>query len=314
MSQLLLIIFTFVALNCENLFDTVHDEGKDDHEFLPTSSKQWTSHRYWQKLTHISQAIVSCAETDTMACLPDMAILTEVENDSVMRDLTRRSPLRAMRYDYVMTSSADKRGIDIALLYSPMSFNLLCHHAVRVAPPEGHSPTRDILYACGTIAGGDTLHVIGVHAPSRAGGKKRSEAYRLLVASALCAVVDSVSRLHADPLIVVAGDFNDYSNDAALQMLAAHGLTEISAGAKGSHGAEGTYRYQGRWGSLDHILCSSRLASMAKICRICDQPFLMEKDKRYGGMRPHRTFSGIQYLGGYSDHLPLVANFLIPDS
>lgn len=40
-----------------------------------------------------------------------------------------------------------------------------------------------------------------------------------------------------------------------------------------------------------------------------DLPFLMEEDERYGGYHPKRTYLGPRYLGGYSDHLPLVFRF-----
>ena len=46
---------------------------------------------------------------------PALVGLCEVENDSVLRDLTRRSPLKELSYRYVMTSSPDLRGIDVAL-------------------------------------------------------------------------------------------------------------------------------------------------------------------------------------------------------
>lgn len=42
LSLLLLSFFTFVELNCENLFDTRHDSLKNDTEFLPTSAHHWT--------------------------------------------------------------------------------------------------------------------------------------------------------------------------------------------------------------------------------------------------------------------------------
>lgn len=310
MISFLLFIFTFVEYNVENLFDTVHDEGKQDEEFLPDSPHHWTRHRYWQKLDHISQALVSCGDTAT-GHLPDMAILTEVENDSVMRDLTRRSPLRTARYEYVMTSGPDQRGIDIALIYSPFSFRLLNDHSVRVTPPAGHRPTRDILYASGLLISGDTLHIIGVHAPSRAGGEWQSRPYRMLVANKVCSIIDSIRSNSYKPLILIAGDFNDYSKDSSLCLIAAHGMKEVSYKAKGNHGARGTYRFHGEWGSLDHIFCNSFLAMKIRNCYINDAMFLLEEEKKYGGMRPFRTYLGPRYLGGFSDHLPLVASFLI---
>lgn len=308
MISFLLFIFIFIEYNVENLFDTMHDQGKQDEEFLPNSTYHWSHYRYWKKLDHISQAIVACGDT-TLGHLPDMAVLTEVENDSVMRDLTRRSPLRTARYDYVMTDSPDQRGIDIALLYSPFSFRLLNYHAIRINPPVGHRPTRDILYASGIIMNGDTLHIIAVHAPSRAGGEALSRPYRLLVAKKISNIVDSINGASQSPLIAVAGDFNDYSTDTSLKFLAGHGLTEASEKAVGSHGARGTYRFHGEWGSLDHILCNTRLVKKFRSCHINDTPFLLEEDKKYGGVKPHRTFLGPRYLGGFSDHLPLVSIF-----
>lgn len=308
MIALLLFIFTFVAYNVENLFDTMHDAGKQDEAFLPNSSYHWTRYRYWRKLDHISQALVSCTDT-TLGHLPDLAVLTEVENDTVIRDLTQRSPLRTARYEYIMTNSPDQRGIDITLLYSPFSFRLLNHHAIRINPPAGHRPTRDILYASGLIMSGDTLHVIAVHAPSRAGGEIQSRPYRLIVAKKICDIVDSIHRACRQPLVAVAGDFNDYSTDPSLKIMHEHHLKDVSEKAMGQNGARGTYRFQGEWGSLDHILCNDRFARHLRRCRINDAPFLLEEDKKYGGVKPHRTFLGPRYLGGFSDHLPLVAVF-----
>lgn len=308
MIALLLFIFTIVEYNVENLFDTMHDEGKQDEEFLPNSSYHWTQYRYWRKLDHISQALVSCTDT-TLGHLPDIAVLTEVENDTVMRDLTRRSPLRNARYEYIMTNSPDQRGIDVALLYSPFAFRLLNNHSIRINPPKGHRPTRDILYASGIIMSGDTLHIIAVHAPSRAGGEAQSRPYRLLVAKKICDVVDSINRVSQRPLIAIAGDFNDYSTDASLKTIVEHQLKEVSEKVIGRNGARGTYRFHGEWGSLDHILCNDRLTEHLKRCRINDAPILLEEDKKYGGVKPHRTFLGPRYLGGFSDHLPLFAVF-----
>ena len=33
---------------------------------------------------------------------------------------------------------------------------------------------------------------------------------------------------------------------------------------------------------------------------------LLEPDRNFGGMKPRRSFLGPRYLGGVSDHLPLV--------
>ena len=295
-----------MELNCENLFDTRHDSLKNDQEFLPDGSYKWTPYRYWAKLNHLGQEIV--AQSDPV---PDFVAMCEVENDSVMFDLTKRSLLRNAGYEYVMTSSPDERGIDVALLYQPASFALLHSHSIRIKPLPDTRPTRDILYASGLLITGDTLHIFVVHAPSRRGGEQVSRPYRLLVASQLAEAVDSVYAISRDAKIIIAGDFNDYADSPALQYLYEHHLINMSADAQGSHGAKATYRWHGDWRSLDQILFSPSLSRLKMSCQIGDLPFLLEDDEKYGGKKPFRTYLGPRYLGGYSDHLPLVAKFKI---
>lgn len=307
--MLLLSIFTFVELNCENLFDCRHDSLKNDTEFLPDGSYHWTRTRYWRKLNRVGQTIIACGVNGQSWQLPDMVALCEVENDSVLHDLTRRSLLRNARYDYVMTNSPDERGIDVALVYSPFSFRLIRSHSVRVEPIKDMRPTRDILYASGVIASGDTLHVIVAHLPSRRGGERHSRPFRMAAADRVAAVADSVYNVSKDAKIIIAGDFNDYANSASVRMLCGKRLKDISAEATGRNGAKGTYRYQGEWGSLDHILVSESLARNVVDCYINDAPFLVEPDEKYGGLKPRRNYLGPRYQNGFSDHLPLVATF-----
>lgn len=316
-SLLLSSFFTFVELNCENLFDTVHDSLKNDVEFLPDSEYHWTKGRYWKKVNHISQGIIALGDlsvenkTSTGWHLPDFVALCEVENDSAMIALTKRSLLRNARYEYVMTSSPDERGIDVALLYQPFSFRLLHSHSIRIKPLPDSRPTRDILYVKGVLINDDTLHVFVVHAPSRRGREQVSRPYRLQVASQLAHSVDSLYALNDSAKILITGDFNDYHDSPALRFLESHHLINISKEAKGRNGAKGTYRYHGEWRSLDQMLCSPALAIRNISCEVGDLPFLLEDDKKYGGKKPFRTYLGPRYLGGYSDHLPLVGWFQI---
>ena len=127
---------TIVELNCENLFDYFDDEGKDDAEYLPEATRHWTKKRYWRKLNNIAQELISCSDDG----IPDLIALCEVENDSVVHDLLRRSLLRNAGYEYLMTSSPDLRGIDVALLYSPFSFAPIRSYPIRVTPIEDMRP------------------------------------------------------------------------------------------------------------------------------------------------------------------------------
>ena len=75
---------------------------------------------------------------------------------------------------------------------------------------------------------------------------------------------------------------------------------------------EGTYRYRGEWGILDQFIVSESLLkkkgsirTSSKNVQILRHDFLLEEDEKYGGDKPFRTYNGMKYLGGFSDHLPI---------
>jgi hypothetical protein len=320
---------TFVELNCENLFDYHDDEGKDDSEYLPEATRHWTKKRYWRKLNNIAQELLSCSDET----IPDLIALCEVENDSVLTDLSKRSLLRNAGYEYLMTSSPDLRGIDVALLYSPFSFAPVRSYPIRVTPIEGMRPTRDILYVSGLIAsppeseashlisppesggvrGGlnDTLHIFVIHFPSRYGGSRYSHPFRQAAVDRLCQSIDSIRAFSPDANLLIAGDFNDGPDSDILQQLSQHGLHNLTQNALGDHDVRGTYRYQGEWERIDHILASPHIYNKVEKAVIHSPKFLLESEKLYGGFRPRRTYNGMRYQPAYSDHLPLVVKICL---
>lgn len=299
-----------VGLNCENLFDCQHDSLKNDYDFLPTSEKCWTPNRYWKKLNNISRSILSCSTvfvSDSLENeqLPDIVGLTEVENDSVMFDLTHRSLLRNAGYEYVMTESDDERGIDVALVYQPTAFKLLEQKSLKVPRTDEERPTRDILFARGLIKMADavdTLNVFVVHFPSRRNGERQTRDYRLRAAKC---IVDEIGDKDAN--VIVLGDFNDYDNDASVKFLEDNGLFNIKPKSRYHNEITGTYKYRDQWGSLDHIMVSGNLAKGVGNCFINDSDFLLQGENEK--LMPRRTYRGNFYQEGYSDHLPITAIF-----
>lgn len=308
--------FRVMEYNVENLFDHEHDTLKNDYEFMPGSVRKWTYFRYREKLVKIAKVIVAAGED----YMPDLVALCEVENDRVMRDLVRYSPLKETGYRYVMTASPDLRGIDVALLYQPGTFRLLESRSIRIPSAMiNRPPTRDILHVTGKVRTGDTLDVFVCHMPSRAGGKKESEPYRLFTASVLKAQADSVMQRRTRPLLIITGDFNDYPDDASIaEVLEAKAPSGVAVGNRlynlmGGRKKEGTYRFRGEWGILDQMIVSGTLLDEKAAfrtgyeqARILSFPFLLEEEERYGGTVPFRTYLGYRYRGGYSDHLPIL--------
>lgn len=299
---------------------------KNDYDFLPTSTHHWTFSRYWQKLNNIARVIQQCGSANAAqngttnaaqngttnaaqndATLPDIAALLEVENDSTLIMLTRRSLLKGAGYRYVMTDSPDARGIDVAVIYNPLTFRLESSYSIR--PQIENIQTRDILYIKGIARARERLHIFVVHAPSRRNGKSATEGYRLQVKDRMMQSVDSIRRIEPDAKIILMGDFNDYSNDKALKDLAGRGFMEVSKGIKGLNYKKtkvfGTYKYQGVWNSLDHIFLSDAVSQNVTNCFIYDAAWLLEEDAQ-GGYKPFRTYLGPKYHEGVSDHLPIV--------
>ena len=148
--------FRVLFWNVENLFDTKDDPRKNDNEYLPDATRHWNHFRYREKLKCLAKGIIASGDE----FVPDLVGLCEVENDSCLYDLTRRSPLREANYRYVMTESPDQRGIDVALLYQRGSFQLLQHRSIRIPHKRlKKGPTRDILHVVGKVLSGDTLDV-----------------------------------------------------------------------------------------------------------------------------------------------------------
>ncbi len=294
---------SIMSYNCENAFDTLHDEGFQDEEYTPEGSRHWSRYRMMQKLKNIGKVIVAA---DTQRPV-DIVCLEEVENDSVLTYLTRRTALATLGYEYLMTHSVDHRGIDVALLYSPFTFHPISHNSIRA---NTTTPTRDVLHVCGTTGGSrqDTLDIYVVHLPSKLNGKE-SERNRQKVVDAITASTDSIQKERKDAKIIILGDFND-SPDSPLLSLNFKEFTNLALAYQDKH--SGSYKYQGGWETIDQILISKALTQPdtkglryhdAKILKLL---FLLESDTQYGGEKPNRTFVGYRYNGGFSDHLPVI--------
>lgn len=272
-----------VSYNVENLFH-------------PGVSETYGVTKYYTKLNHIAKVIACCNGFE----LPDIVGLSEVENDSVLDDLCRQFGTKP--YRYIHYDSPDRRGIDVALLYRSKYWHV--EHARPVAVYlDSVSPTRDLLYVCMTRIRhtshhpADTLHIIQCHLPSQLGGTSASEWKRLKAHTVIHHIVDSVLITSQTAQIVVMGDFNASKvSDIGLCYLApSNANSEVS----------GTHKYHGRWAMLDHAYVSTNLVPRTE-CTIWDADFLLEEDKKYGGVKPYRTNVFYGARDGYSDHLPII--------
>ena len=263
---------------------------------------------------------------------PDIIALIEVENDSVLKKLTRHTLLYKAHYQYILAEGNDPRGIDVALLYMPETFKLISYRTITPIDKDRLPiATRSILHAKGRIITGDTLHIFVCHLSSKLRGRQALH-HRMCEARCLRQAINSL-QTNGTKHIIILGDFNDTPSSPVLTKALAvepktnnanqviadklYNLAEqMPINARNRFG--GTYKYDGKWEMLDQCIVTGKLLDKTSDFftsydrfYIWTPDFLLEKDPEDLGLRPRRTYNGYRYQAGYSDHLPIVARFTI---
>lgn len=256
----------------------------------------WNVENFFETRPHFKDKCNGIAKTvmlaaDEFGMMPDLIGLAEVENRRVVQKLVSRTGLRRADYGIVHYDSPDHRGIDCALLYRRSRFRVLLSKPCHLTDSLGRLlPTRDILLV---VLGpreclpASQVAILVNHHPSKVG--KGSDGRRELAMARLLALRDS---LMAEGIrrIVAIGDFND-------EVIPAEGV--VPAYPKGA----GTIKFQGKWEKIDGCPVLEGLEAREHIFA---PPHLSTRDTRFSGTKPLRTFSGPRYLGGLSDHYPIV--------
>ena len=319
-------VYAIGFYNVENLFDTTHDEGKNDYDFTPTGSYQWNEMKYRHKLHNMASVLAEMG-TDVLPNVGCAAIgLAEVENDHVMNDLTAQPELAARGYKYVHIEGPDHRGIDCALIYNPKLFTVRDTKLVPYVydlPKDSTRATRGFLTVSGTLAG-EHVTIIVCHLPSRGAGSY----YRELGGKQVKALKDSLLREDPKVKVLVMGDMNDDpTNKSMYECLSAK--PEIKeVGSNDMYNpwynvlvkeGTGTLQYQGKWNLFDQIIMTPNLLNKAgkrdfselKFWKnqIFRRDYLLQESGKYKGNTKRPTAGGV-WLDGYSDHLPVVTYFV----
>ena len=307
--------------NLENLFDTCHDAGKNDYEFLPEGSMKWNGMKYSHKLRNMAR-VLSEMGTDMLPKVGCALIgVSEVENAKALTDLTAQEPLAARGYKFCHVDGPDARGVDCALLYNPRMFTVRDVKLVPYVQPlekDSNYHTRGFLTVSGTLAG-EHLTVIVCHLPSRFNGSF----YRETGAKQIKALKDSLMNDDPNVKVIVMGDMNDdpMNRSMAVELGGKREISEVGEGDMYNpwwntlKSGKGTLFYNGSWNLFDQIILSPSLIcrdgkkdySTLKYLRhqIFSHDYLFQQEGRYKGT-PKRTHAGGVWLNGYSDHLPTI--------
>jgi len=281
--------------NVENFFDwTDQGTGESDREFSSYGERRWTKNRFYAKCDAIAKTLMWTA--DSYGRMPDVIGLAEVENRGVLTKLLSSTLLRKFDYGVLHQDSKDRRGIDVAILYRKSS--MILSSRTFVTPSD--ISTRDILHARMILQDGSEVDFIVNHHPSKYGGAEESAERRLEVMGTLKSLCDSLVRAGSKD-IVAMGDFNDVPTAPQFRIMDS---LLVNKGLPLHEKGKGTIRYEGKWDLIDNFLVSPFLqTSEMEILKI---PFLMTYEKKYPGEKPFRTYSGPRYIGGVSDHCPIV--------
>jgi hypothetical protein len=303
--------------NFENLFDTINDPNINDEEFLPDGKNEWNTQKYYAKLKNLAEVIGQIGD-EYLKGGPSILGFSEVENRAVVEDLIKTEPLKSTGYEIVHFESADRRGIDVGLIYQPKVFkvtNARTHRLHLAYKPD--FVTRDVVVVAGTFEG-EKFHILVNHWPSRSGGEQETVKYRAAMAELCRSAVDSIFGIDPKAKIIIMGDLNDDPTDESLvkHLKAKSKIQDVKEKELFNPMVQlyrdgiGSLAYRDSWNLFDQLVISSELLNKSSEgfqfykAKVCNKKFLLQKDGQYKGY-PFRTYSGGVYTGGYSDHLPV---------
>ena len=313
-------VYAIGFYNLENLFDTCHDAGKNDYEYLPDGRNKWSGLKYTSKLRNMAR-VLSEMGTDKLPLVGCAAIgVSEVENAKCLTDLCNQEPLKARNFQFCHIEGPDHRGVDCALLYNPSLFtvrNVKLVPYVYDLPKDSMRATRGFLVVSGTMAN-EHVTIIVNHLPSRGA----SSYYRELGGKQIRVVKDSLIAEDPQVKLFIMGDMNDDPKDPSMSVAlgAKRKIEEVKEQtdlynpfwdihASGT----GTLIYDGAWNLFDQIILSNSLLNQKgrrdyttlKLWQpqIFRRDYLFQQEGKYKG-NTLRTHAGGVWLNGYSDHLP----------
>jgi hypothetical protein len=306
--------------NLENLFDTEHDEGHNDYEYLPDGRNKWTDMKYQHKLRNMSRVLAEMG-TDKLPYGCAAIGVSEVENAHCLTDLCEQEPLKARGFQFCHIEGPDQRGVDCALLYNPAMFTI---RDVKLVPyvyelqediDKGRA-TRGFLVVSGTLAN-EHVTIIVNHLPSRGA----TSYYRELGGRQIRVVKDSLQQDDPNVKLLIMGDMNDDPRDKSMSeaLGARRDMNEVEEGGlynpfwKIHDSGTGTLMYNNSWNLFDQIILSRNLLDLEGTKKyetltlfqpqIFRREYLFQQEGKYKGNTKRTTAGGV-WLDGYSDHLP----------
>ncbi len=309
--------------NVENLFDVEGSPARSDklNRTLRSELTGWNEAVLTRKITNLA-AIISQLNGGRG---PDLLGVCEVENRPVLQRLVEALAPLGRNYLVAHHDTADERGIDVAFIYDRAKFlaEETFSHTI-----QKRTATRELFQVNFRTAAGRLLVVIGNHWPSKLGGGRESEAYRIIAGETLAYFNARIEAIHGDDTpILVMGDFNDEPCDRSLtdhalssrlrtQVLYANTPRLLNLMWPLMGRGLGTYYYSNTALMIDQFLISggllkakSKLKAAEASPVIVQLPEMTAAGRYPVPVRFGRPTSGLNQ-SGYSDHFPITLDLL----
>jgi hypothetical protein len=303
--------------NLENLFDTLHDAGKNDYEYLPDGANHWDALKYSHKLNKLARVLSELC-TERVKGGAAFIGVSEVENANALSDLVAQPLLAEKGFKFLHIEGDDARGVDVACLYNPKMFKPRKSELISTTEAykkftDGHI-TRGIFHVEGSLLG-EPFHFLVNHWPSRANPSENREFIARIVRQA----VDSIQKIDPNARIVIMGDLNDDPDNKSVTEALGAKLSKKKIQHQGDlydpwndmlrKKGQGTLLYDNMWNLFDQIIFTANLLgddrSTFKFFKneIYMPGYMTTTEGRFTGA-PRRTAASGVWQDGYSDHFP----------
>ncbi|UCM99656.1 endonuclease/exonuclease/phosphatase family protein [Sulfurimonas sp. SWIR-19] len=308
--------------NIENLFD-LQRNGHEYKEYIPNAKSNWNDKNYRKKLKNIAKVIKDIN--------PDIIGLQEIESLQALKDLRYTLKREGVYYRYYKIANLKSTTIKVAIL-SKIPF--VYTHEIAVTSSYRY---RNILEVKFKINNED-LYILINHWKSKAG----PESMRIVSAKKLRKRIEELGK---NKNIIALGDFNsDYEEYEIFKRKRKHndtdgitGINHILGTIKYQNSSQNihlapydfynlwydtelekrySYIYRGKKEAMDSILVTAALLDKKGIDYKPHSIAAFEKPYLFKGKAIYRwqtTRSRLRrHKGkGYSDHLPVIAEFVL---
>lgn len=300
--------------NVENLFPPDEKFAKGESKKL-SGLKKWNEWRYKHKLYRINY-LFELIKAEKQQ-LPMLIGLAEIADNTVLEDLLKY-PIFEGKYAFVHYDSLDERGVDTALLYDKTKIKYIDSETISFIfefndeVKDGIDTTRDVLQ-CKLEYRGEIINVFVLHLPSKREQDINQPKRDYILQTVKERVIEV--RKHREATIIL-GDFNENPYAENINFLLYDGSEKLLENPFINLYTERKYStfYMKQGLLFDQIILSENFYLQDFLLKYNKaEVFLHEdirtRDGKYQG-KPFRTYVGTRYLGGYSDHFPVLVELL----